>query len=213
MKDMIKVMKLDYLISKPNLTIWNLFFFALAILIHIFVLEYEEAVIPFCMLFGMMYMTYPFTAGDEDIDKLYFLLGLDDKIIVRARYFSGIFVEIVAIFLGFCAYLAYSFYLSPGDILTEKVQTGMVFVIFLFPYILFQLPILFKLEYQKAKLYYLFSFGVSYLFIQLSFSMNKMIREGLPWLFSGLGLSCYVLLIILFLPISMRYAEKVYKYD
>ena len=142
MKDILKVVKLDFLSVMPYFTLKNLIIFILLGIFYSYLMEAAIAVFISGFIIGIIFSSYPFIVGDvSNLDSLHSLCGISRKNIVKGRYLTAV---LLAVFMKF----AFNF---EGDI-SMLVVTIIYSVIFMIFVILIQYPFFFKLGYMKGKM-------------------------------------------------------------
>ena len=152
MSKVLSFIKLDFLTIKPYLAGKNII-----IMVFLpFFLMWGNRSAPFSagfvMLFGALFISYPFSAGEKNgIDLLYATLSITRNTVVLGRY-------LFALSLNLCAgVLAYTLIFLASMVMNIDFQYGSVFSLVLALLVVysvvqaFQLPVYFKLGYSKAK--------------------------------------------------------------
>ncbi len=198
MKDIKKIMRLDYISIKPYFTIKNLLIMLILYLVYFFMTKNPLIAISMPLLFAMIYSSYPFLVGDEaGIDSLYKIFGIKgDK---------------VAIIIGLIFSLVASFFVK-FDIKIVLPIIGSFFIVFVF-LISMQYPLYFKYGYKKAKTLSAISFVVIALFSFFSMTFRNSLKDLLNLMTNNKLMSILIILFIIFaiISISIKLSEKFYK--
>ena len=152
MSKVLPFIKLDFLTIKPYLTGKNTI---IMVFLPIFLMWGNRSApfaAGFLMLFGTLFISYPFSAGERNgIDLLYATLSITRKTVVLGRY-------LFALVLNLCAgVLAYILIFLASMLLKIDFQHGSIISLVLALLIVysivqaFQLPFYFKLGYAKAR--------------------------------------------------------------
>jgi ABC-2 type transport system permease protein len=153
MNNVLRFAKLDYRTVKPYLTIKNMSIFIVVVLIMILSTGESTAVLTMLMVYGNIFVSYPFAVGEKNgIDALYSVLSVNRKTVVTGRYLFTILVDISTAILAFSISLVIS--MTMGKMYSIRETAAILITIFLiFTFIqTIQLPLFFKLGYDKAKL-------------------------------------------------------------
>ena len=173
MKDILKVVKLDFLSVMPYFTLKNLIIFILLGIFYSYLMEAAIAVFISGFIIGIIYSSYPFIVGDvSNLDSLYSLCGISRKNIVKGRYLTAVLLSSVSALFCFtlAVFMKFAFNFE-GDI-SMLVVTIIYSVIFMIFVILIQYPFFFKLGYMKGKMVAKVStiFMVVAVYVGISFS-------------------------------------------
>ncbi len=113
MKDIKKIMRLDYISIKPYFTIKNLLIMLILYLVYFFMTKNPLIAISMPLLFAMMYSSYPFLVGDEaGIDSLYKIFGIKGDKVVKGRYAFALILFMTAIIIGLIFSIVASFFVK-----------------------------------------------------------------------------------------------------
>lgn len=151
MSKVLNFTKLDFITIKPYLTGRNVFIFAFVSLALAFGTNSSGGSVGYFMILGMIFSSYPFAVCEQSgMDTLYATLSTkrDDVVIGRYIFASsliflcGVAISVILVIIS----------LATGNF-TVGETLGAVLVCFaLFSFVeFFQLPMLFKLGYTKAK--------------------------------------------------------------
>ena len=212
MKDIKKIMKLDYISIKPYFTIKNLLIMIILYLVYFFMTKNPLIAISMPLLFAMIYSSYPFLVGDEaGIDSLYKIFGIKGDKVVKGRYAFALILFMAAIIIGLIFSLVASFFVK-FDIKIVLPIIGTFFIVFVF-LISMQYPLYFKYGYKKAKSISALTFVLigllSFLVMALKDSLNDLFIFMENNIFMTLLISLLLVLLIVF--ISIKVSQKFYK--
>lgn len=212
MKDIKKIMRLDYISIKPYFTIKNLLIMVILYLVYFFMTKNPLIAISMPLLFAMIYSSYPFLVGDEaGLDGLYKIFGIKNRDVVIGRYIFAIILFLFAVIIGLI-FTILSLFLSKdlemGNILPIYASYFLVYIIM----ICIQYPIFFKYGYTKGRTIYLIpvliigilGFLGSYFDetakkVLLAIENNKIISSGV-----------FLLIFIIIIFSSIKISEKNY---
>ncbi|MHC5099866.1 ABC-2 transporter permease [Peptoniphilus genitalis] len=176
MKDIKKIMRLDYISIKPYFTIKNLLIMLILYLVYFFMTKNPLIAISMPLLFAMMYSSYPFLVGDEaGIDSLYKIFGIKGDKVVKGRYAFALILFMAAIIIGLIFSIVASFFVK-FDIKIVLPIVGSFFIVFVF-LISMQYPLYFKYGYKKAKTLSAISFVVIALISLLSTTFRDYLKD------------------------------------
>jgi hypothetical protein len=148
----IKFIRLDFITVKPFLTYRNLLLFLGVALIMIFTSGSAETAIGILMMYATIYAAYPFSVGDKsNIDALYITLSINRSAVVIGRYLYALVMNVLS---GIAAYLFCYVALTVTRKGFDAAGSLYAVLVILFVYSVIQavqLPIYFKLGYNKAK--------------------------------------------------------------
>jgi hypothetical protein len=146
---------LDLITIKPYFTAKNMLIFA-AIAFFLTVVSYNlSSVFVVGMVFGLMFTSYPFAAGEKtNMDALYVILAIGRKTVVLGRYVFALFLNMCAIVFsfifalaGFLATRAANFGNGIDEVFWMVILFAMLFAVIE----VIQLPFFFKFGYTKAR--------------------------------------------------------------
>lgn len=108
------------------------------------------------LMLAVMFLSHPFAIGEKNnLDALYTTLSLDRKTVVAGRYFFLLVLNMCA-FLAVFALTAITMFVKGeaplGEILSEMLAVATVVVAMSFVVQALQLPLYFKLGYEKGKI-------------------------------------------------------------
>lgn len=157
MKNVQKIIVLDFLAIKSYLTLKNFAIFFGFMLLYSF-LNKDPIVVLYIMSFAaVLYASYPFFVGDESgIDALYKIFGLEAKNVVIGRYIFMYLMNLCAIAIGLIAYVLLGLILQKFVLSVDwlHLMIGIVSVFVVSTSMsLFQFPLFFKYGYAKGKLF------------------------------------------------------------
>lgn len=183
MKDIGKVVKLDFLSLIPYFTLKNIVIFIGLGIFYSYLLKTPTAVFATGLLFGVTFSAYPFVVGDvSGMESLYVLCGISKKSVVKGRYLTGFLLSVGSTLLcGILAVIVKFSFKFELDLLI-LVLTIIYSIIFMMFIISLQYPIFFKLGYMKGKMAATISvisvFIIIYVGISFSGSMIKGFTEN-----------------------------------
>lgn len=145
--------KMDYLIIKQSLTLKTLLLFFFVFSFITFGTRDSLMVVSMLMMYGSIYATTPFSCCEKNgMDILYASLPAKKSNVVTGRYLFAMSFNIITSILAFFASWILSFLLKKDFVLQESlILISLGFLLFSLLTAL-QIPIYFKLGYEKAKL-------------------------------------------------------------
>ena len=155
MKDIKKIIKLDYISIVPYFTFKNLIIMIFLYCFYFVVSKNPAIAISMPLIFAIIYSSYPFLVGDEaGLDGLYKIFGIKNRDVVIGRYIFAIILFLFAVIIGLI-FTILSLFLSKdlemGNILPIYASYFLVYIIM----ICIQYPIFFKYGYTKGRTIYL----------------------------------------------------------
>ena len=146
--------KLDFITIKPYITWKNLLILTAVAVIMTWGNSSSAAAVGFIMVFGAIYVSYPFAVGEKNgIDALYVTLSIGRNTVVLGRYLFALLCDLSAGALAFVISLVLFTALKQVFNVGETLITVLaIFGVYSFIQA-FQLPIFFKLGYAKAKFF------------------------------------------------------------
>ena len=152
MSKAISFIKLDFITVKPYLTLKSLLILAVAAMIMLFNSDSAPLVTGFVMVFGALYVSYPFAVGEKNgIDSLYATLSISRDTVVLGRYLFALVANIGSGALAYAVLFVLSVVLNKDFNAAETVLVILVMLAVYSSVQAFQLPMYFKLGYAKAK--------------------------------------------------------------
>ncbi len=152
MNSLISFVKMDLMLVKPNMTLKNIILVLGISCFLSFGAQNNVMMISMIMMYGAMFSMYPFIACDRNrIDFLYHLIPIDNKNIVIGRYLFSLIMNFLSGSLAFAVTIILNLIFQyPTNIMNLLFVIVVCFMSFSFVQF-FQIPINFKLGYNKAK--------------------------------------------------------------
>lgn len=212
MKDIKKIIKLDYISIVPYFTFKNLIIMIFLYCFYFFVSKNPTIAISMPLIFAIIYSSYPFLVGEEaGIDSLYKIFGIKGDKVVKGRYAFALILFMAAIIIGLIFSLVASFFVK-FDIKIVLPIVGSFFIVFVF-LISMQYPLCFKYGYKKAKTLSAISFVAIALISFLSMTFRNSLKDLLKLMTNNKLMSILIILFIIFaiISISIKLSERFYK--
>ena len=167
--------KLDLITIKPYFTWKNLVILVGVALVMSWNSTSTPATIGFIMMFGSLYVSYPFSVGEKNgIDALYATLSITRAAVVLGRYFFALAFNLCTAALAFIVTCTLSITLKKNWDPKETLLVTLAILVAYSAIQAFQLPIYFKLGYSRAKLIaYLPLIGWPLVVTGLSFGLER----------------------------------------
>lgn len=213
MKDIKKIIKLDYISIKPYFTLKNLAIMVFLYLFYCYLSKNPIIAIAMPIFFAIIYSSYPFLIGEEaGIDGLYKILGINYKNVVRGRYLFSLVLFVISIIIGMIFFILTLFFVKKIDIkiIFPNIAAYLIIYIIL---ISFQYPLYFNYGYKKAKTLSFFTFLA---FGVLSFA-TVYLRDNIKGMLilmtenKFFSLLIIELIILVIISSSIKISEKYYK--
>ena len=212
--------RLDCVTIKPYLTLKNLLILVGVSVIMSLNGNSVSTTIGLVMLFGSLYVSYPFAVGEKrGIDALYATLSITRGTVVLGRYLFSLLLNICAGILSCVMVSVLSLALKTTFDALETILIVLVVLAICSAIQAFQLPIYFKLGYSKAKfaaylpflIFPLAAFGLSSI-PESSGAMNALLHIPLwinenPVIFSVICAALWLAIIM----VSYRMSLAAYK--
>lgn len=145
--------RLDYITIKPYLTLKNLLLLAVVFSFIGFGTGSAPMIIGMLMMYGSIYVSYPFAVGDRNgIDALYAVLPVSKRHIVAGRYIFAVCLNIAAGIGSFAISWLVMFVFKKDFDIMEMLFTVLACLVLYTTVQAIQLPIFFKLGYTKGKM-------------------------------------------------------------
>lgn len=152
MSEIKKILKLDWVTTRPYFTIKNLLVMIFLCAILFFSTKNSLTTVSMPLIFAILYSSYPFLVGeDAGIDALYRIFGIKSKNVVLGRYIFSVFLYIGFALFGLLVALVL-FLLGNKINASEVLGSYGIYTIIYLLIVNFQYPFFFKLGYQKARL-------------------------------------------------------------
>ena len=212
MKDIKKIITLDYISIVPYFTFKNLIIMIFLYCFYFFVSKNPTIAISMPLIFAIIYSSYPFLVGEEaGIDSLYKIFGIKGDKVVKGRYAFALILFMAAIIIGLIFSLVASFFVK-FDIKIVLPIVGSFFIVFVF-LISMQYPLCFKYGYKKSKTLSAISFVAIALISFLSMTFRNSLKDLLKLMTNNKLMSILIILFIIFaiISISIKLSERFYK--
>lgn len=213
MKDIKKIVNLDYISIKPYFTLKNLIIMIFLYLVYFFVTSNPLTANSAILIFSIVYSSYPFLIGEEaGIDSLYRIFGIKSEKVVLGRYVFALLLFIFALLISIVFSTIFSFFVETADI-REFLATSLAYLLVYLVFISLKYPLYFKFGYKKAKSISALTFVLigllSFLVMALKDSLNDLFIFMENNIFMTLLISLLLVLLIVF--ISIKVSQKFYK--
>lgn len=213
MKDIKKIVNLDYISIKPYFTLKNLIIMIFLYLVYFFVTSNPLTANSAILIFSIVYSSYPFLIGEEaGIDSLYRIFGIKSEKVVLGRYVFALVLFIFALLISIVFSIIFSFFVETADI-REFLATSLAYLLVYLIFISLKYPLYFKFGYKKAKSISALTFVLigllSFLVMALKDSLNDLFLFMENNIFMTLLISLLLVLLIVF--ISIKVSQKLYK--
>ncbi|MFQ8697572.1 MAG: ABC-2 transporter permease [Peptoniphilus harei] len=213
MKDIKKIVNLDYISIKPYFTLKNLIIMIFLYLVYFFVTSNPLTANSAILIFSIVYSSYPFLIGEEaGIDSLYRIFGIKSEKVVLGRYVFALVLFIFALLISIVFSIIFSFFVETADI-REFLTTSLAYLLVYLVFISLKYPLYFKFGYKKAKSISALTFVLigllSFLVMALKDSLNDLFIFMENNIFMTLLISLLLVLLIVFM--SIKVSQKLYK--
>ena len=213
MKDIKKIVNLDYISIKPYFTLKNLIIMIFLYLVYFFVTSNPLTANSAILIFSIVYSSYPFLIGEEaGIDSLYRIFGIKSEKVVLGRYVFALLLFIFALLISIVFSTIFSFFVETADI-REFLATSLAYLLVYLVFISLKYPLYFKFGYKKAKSISALTFVLigllSFIVMALKDSLNDLFIFMENNIFMTLLISLLLVLLIVF--ISIKVSQKFYK--
>ncbi|QQE46531.1 Uncharacterised protein [Peptoniphilus harei] len=213
MKDIKKIVNLDYISIKPYFTLKNLIIMIFLYLVYFFITSNPLTANSAILIFSIVYSSYPFLIGEEaGIDSLYRIFGIKSEKVVLGRYVFALVLFIFALLISIVFSIIFSFFVETADI-REFLATSLAYLLVYLVFISLKYPLYFKFGYKKAKSISALTFVLigllSFLVMALKDSLNDLFIFMENNIFMTLLISLLLVLLIVF--ISIKVSQKFYK--
>lgn len=213
MKDIKKIVNLDYISIKPYFTLKNLIIMIFLYLVYFFVTSNPLTANSAILIFSIVYSSYPFLIGEEaGIDSLYRIFGIKSEKVVLGRYVFALVLFIFALLISIVFSIIFSFFVETADI-REFLATSLAYLLVYLVFISLKYPLYFKFGYKKAKSISALTFVLigllSFLVMALKDSLNDLFTFMENNIFMTLLISLLLVLLIVFM--SIKVSQKFYK--
>lgn len=153
MSKTLSFLRLDLITIRPYLTFKNLLLLLAVGAFVIYGTQSSSVIIGIVMVYGVIYASYPFAVGEQNgIDTLYCTLPVSRRHVVVGRYLYAMVISlcfgVASIVLSFLMSKILGFSFALLESLITAAATLAIFAVVLS----LQLPLYFKLGYNKAKM-------------------------------------------------------------
>lgn len=216
MNDIKKIIKTDNIAIRPYFSKKNLLIYLLVAVIPSIVMKGSQMTLFLSFFLAMLYQTYPFLVSESNgLDRIYRMFGIPSYKVVRGRYIWSILMSLIFIIVGSIFSYIISLLLKENIDIKEIASLAITYFLFNILIACFQYPVLFKLEYKKARQYSIFPAFIILLLIGLLgkiIGIDK-IKEFLAFLSKNISLSLVIaiLIILALIIISIKVSEKFYE--
>ncbi|MDU2373744.1 MAG: ABC-2 transporter permease [Peptoniphilus harei] len=212
MKDIKKIVNLDYISIKPYFTLKNLIMMIFLYLVYFFVTSNPLTANSAILIFSIVYSSYPFLIGEAGIDSLYRIFGIKSEKVVLGRYVFALLLFIFALLISIVFSIIFSFFVETADI-REFLATSLAYLLVYLIFISLKYPLYFKFGYKKAKSISALTFALigllSFIVMALKDSLNDLFIFMENNIFMTLLISLLLVLLIVFM--SIKLSQKFYK--
>ncbi|MFR6151520.1 MAG: ABC-2 transporter permease [Peptoniphilus sp.] len=212
MKDIKKIVNLDYISIKPYFTIKNLIILIFLYLVYFFITSNPLTANSTILLFSLIHSSYPFLVGEDDgIDSLYRIFGIKSGKVVLGRYVFALILFIFALLISIVFSTIFSLFVETVDI-KEFLSTSFAYLLVYLLIISFKYPLYFKYGYKKAKSISALTFAfigiLSFIVMAFKDSLNDLFIIMENNILMTLLISLLLVLLIVF--ISIKVSQKLY---
>lgn len=213
MKDIKKIVNLDYISIKPYFTLKNLIIMIFLYLVYFFITSNPMTANSAILIFSIVYSSYPFLIGEEaGIDSLYRIFGIKSEKVVIGRYVFALVLFIFALLISIVFSTIFSFFVETTDI-KEFFATSFAYLLVYLIFISLKYPLYFKFGYKKAKSISALTFALigilTFLVMTFKDSLNYFFVLMENNIFMTLLISLLLVLLITFISINL--SQKFYK--
>ncbi len=216
MNEVLKVAKIDTIAIKPYLSMKNFIIFLAIALFMTISMKRADMFLYMSFFMTLMYQSYPFIVGESSgLERVYRMFGFDNRNVVRGRYLWVITSGLFVIILGLIISLLASFVLEKEGLkLQEYGLTVLVYYWILILIVSFQYPLMFKLEYSKARQFSTIPLFLTFMIIFLVgnfLGLNK-VEELALFAIKNIEvvIACFLCILFAILFISIKISEKFY---
>lgn len=212
MKDIKKIVNLDYISIKPYFTLKNLIILIFLYLVYFFITSNPLTANSTILLFSLIHSSYPFLVGEDDgIDSLYRIFGIKSGKVVLGRYVFALILFIFALLISIVFSTIFSLFVETVDI-KEFLATSFAYLLVYLLIISFKYPLYFKYGYKKAKSISALTFAfigiLSFIVMAFKDSLNDLFIIMENNILMTLLISLLLVLLIVF--ISIKVSQKLY---
>ncbi|WP_019139175.1 ABC-2 transporter permease [Peptoniphilus timonensis] len=213
MKDIKKIINLDYISIKPYFTLKNLIILLFLYFFYFFISKNPMAATSVILFFSIIYSSYPFLIGEEaGIDSLYRIFGIKSEKVVRGRYIFGIILFLISLIISILLSTILFFFIESFEI-KEFLATSLSYFAVYLLFLSFRYPLYFKYGYKKAKSISAITFAfiavISFFVMAFKDSLYNLLLFVENNIF--ISLLFVIVIILAIVIISVKISEKFYK--
>ena len=211
MKDIKKIVNLDYISIKPYFTLKNLIIMIFLYLVYFFVTSNPLTANSAILIFSIVYSSYPFLIGEEaGIDSLYRIFGIKSEKVVIGRYVFALLLFIFALLISIVFSIIFSFFVETADI-REFLATSLAYLLVYLVFISLKYPLYFKFGYKKAKSISALTFALIGLLSFLVMALKDSLNDLFIFMENNIFMTLLISLILVLVIISIKSSQKLYK--
>lgn len=213
MKDIKKIVKLDYISIKPYFTLKNLIIMIFLYLVYFFVTSNPLTANSAILIFSIVYSSYPFLIGEEaGIDSLYRIFGIKSEKVVLGRYVFALVLFIFALLISIVFSTIFSFFVETADI-REFLATSLAYLLVYLVFISLKYPLYFKFGYKKAKSISALTFALIGLLYFLVMALKDSLSDLFIFMENNIFMTLLIslILVLVIFIISIKSSQKFYK--
>lgn len=213
MKDIKKIVNLDYISIKPYFTLKNLIIMIFLYLVYFFVTSNPLTANSAILIFSIVYSSYPFLIGEEaGIDSLYRIFGIKSEKVVIGRYFFALVLFIFALLISIVFSIIFSFFVETTDI-REFLATSLAYLLVYLIFISLKYPLYFKFGYKKAKSISALTFALIGLLYFLVMALKDSLSDLFIFMENNIFMTLLIslILVLVIFIISIKSSQKFYK--
>lgn len=215
MNELLKVFKIDNISIRPYLSKKNFLIFSIIFLIVMMATKSAFTILYMLFFLMIMYQSYPFLLSEDyGLEMIYRMFGMPNKDMVKGRYLWAIVNGFVVLLIGLIVSIVFSKIFKENDI--DSLDLLSVGAMYYWIYLLIvssQYPLMFKLDYKKARKYSMLPFLL--IFILMAFFMKVVDLEnvivyvvGNIKLISILAILLILVIICISIILSIRFYNK-----
>lgn len=222
MNKVLSFVRLDFITVKPYFTPKNLAIMIAAPLIILTSTGTDTTSVGMFVVFAALYISYPFAICERNgMDALYPTLSISRRTVVLGRYLFALAFDICAAITGIVVTFAVLFVMQKTLNVSETMLTMLVMFIMVSIIEAVQLPIYFKLGYNKAKVMAYLPFVGFFLvtvvvgrFIPVDNGLSEGITsfigwvESNPFIAASIGIMIWFGLMFISYQIALSYYSK-----
>ena len=213
MKDIKKIVNLDYISIKPYFTLKNLIIMIFLYLVYFFVTSNPLTANSAILIFSIVYSSYPFLIGEEaGIDSLYRIFGIKSEKVVLGRYVFALLLFIFALLISIVFSTIFSFFVETADI-REFLATSLAYLLVYLVFISLKYPLYFKFGYKKAKSISALTFALIGLLYFLVMALKDSLSDLFIFMENNIFMTLLIslILVLVIFIISIKSSQKFYK--